>query len=314
VINAYTGAFAAFPGTSGDSIYRLCQVRASDLSAVTYPGAQYFMEGLYVGTDDAASGNSGNNATYKRVLLSGAANLSLTGPAYMGIPAIRAWRDHGLGANVPDLSVTVASVDVPGEGRFYYANKVRDLGNGTWRYEYAVYNLSSDRSGGSFSVPVPTGAVITNIGFNAPFYHSGELYSNSPWVNTCGTTGTLCWNSPQTYAQNINTNALRWGTMYNFWFDANAAPTSGNATLGLFKPGTPGSVSFAVQVPVGAPCYPNCDNSVEPPVINVQDFTCFLQRYAAGDSYANRDNSNVPPMLNVQDFTCFLQMYSAGCP
>jgi hypothetical protein len=63
-----------------------------------------------------------------------------------------------------------------------------------------------------------------------------------------------------------------------------------------------------------APCYANCDTSTSPPILNVQDFTCFLQRYAAGESYANCDNSTTEPTLNVQDFTCFLQQYAAGCP
>jgi WD40 repeat protein len=61
-------------------------------------------------------------------------------------------------------------------------------------------------------------------------------------------------------------------------------------------------------------CYPNCDNSTAAPVLNVQDFTCFLQRYAAGDTYANCDASTTAPVLNVQDFTCFLQRYAGGCP
>jgi uncharacterized membrane protein len=63
-----------------------------------------------------------------------------------------------------------------------------------------------------------------------------------------------------------------------------------------------------------ASCYANCDASTAPPVLNVQDFTCFLQRYAAGESYANCDQSTASPVLNVQDFTCFLQQYAAGCP
>jgi hypothetical protein len=61
-------------------------------------------------------------------------------------------------------------------------------------------------------------------------------------------------------------------------------------------------------------CYANCDNSTATPVLNVADFTCFLQRYAAGESYANCDNSTAAPVLNVADFTCFLQRYAAGCP
>ena len=61
-------------------------------------------------------------------------------------------------------------------------------------------------------------------------------------------------------------------------------------------------------------CYANCDQSTTPPVLNVADFTCFLQRYAAAEPYANCDNSTTPPVLNVADFTCFLQSYAAGCP
>jgi hypothetical protein len=65
--------------------------------------------------------------------------------------------------------------------------------------------------------------------------------------------------------------------------------------------------------PAGAACYANCDHSTTPPVLNVADFTCFLQKFAAADPYANCDNSTIPPVLNVADFTCFLQKYAAGC-
>jgi glucose/arabinose dehydrogenase len=61
-------------------------------------------------------------------------------------------------------------------------------------------------------------------------------------------------------------------------------------------------------------CYANCDASTTAPVLNVQDFTCFLTKYAAGDQAANCDASTAPPTLNVQDFTCFLTKYAGGCP
>ena len=61
-------------------------------------------------------------------------------------------------------------------------------------------------------------------------------------------------------------------------------------------------------------CYANCDGSTAAPVLNVADFTCFLQKYTAGDAYANCDGSTTIPVLNVADFTCFLQKYTAGCP
>jgi hypothetical protein len=78
-----------------------------------------------------------------------------------------------------------------------------------------------------------------------------------------------------------------------------------------------GTARGAIALQVGqvqVSCYANCDGSTTLPILNVQDFTCFLQRYAAGDTYANCDQSTTAPVLNVQDFTCFLQQYAAGCP
>jgi hypothetical protein len=61
-------------------------------------------------------------------------------------------------------------------------------------------------------------------------------------------------------------------------------------------------------------CYANCDHSTQSPLLNVGDFTCFLQRFAEGRLYANCDGSHTLPALNVADFTCFLQRFAAGCP
>jgi hypothetical protein len=60
-------------------------------------------------------------------------------------------------------------------------------------------------------------------------------------------------------------------------------------------------------------CYPNCDASTTPPILNVTDFVCFLNHFAAGDAYANCDHSTSPPVLNVLDFVCFLNAFAAGC-
>jgi hypothetical protein len=62
------------------------------------------------------------------------------------------------------------------------------------------------------------------------------------------------------------------------------------------------------------PCYANCDASSTPPILNVADFSCYLNRFAAGDSRANCDQSTTPPVLNVADFACFLNRFAAGCP
>lgn len=63
----------------------------------------------------------------------------------------------------------------------------------------------------------------------------------------------------------------------------------------------------------GPVCYPNCDSSTTLPCLNVQDFQCFLNSFASGQSYANCDASTTPPVLNVQDFQCFLNSFSTGC-
>ncbi|MFN0131525.1 MAG: hypothetical protein ACKVW3_03180, partial [Phycisphaerales bacterium] len=69
-------------------------------------------------------------------------------------------------------------------------------------------------------------------------------------------------------------------------------------------------------------CYANCDGSVIAPTLNVNDFACFQNRFAAASSlpaaqqltdYANCDQSTIPPVLNVNDFTCFLNKFAAGC-
>ncbi len=72
------------------------------------------------------------------------------------------------------------------------------------------------------------------------------------------------------------------------------------------------SGGFWVAAAAGT-CYPNCDASTTVPALNVNDFVCFLNRFAAGDPYANCDNSTTAPTLNVNDFICFLNAFAAGC-
>ena len=62
-----------------------------------------------------------------------------------------------------------------------------------------------------------------------------------------------------------------------------------------------------------AGCYANCDGSTAAPCLNVLDFGCFLNRFAAGDTLANCDGSTSQPVLNVLDFGCYLNRFAAGC-
>ncbi|MFN0130964.1 MAG: GC-type dockerin domain-anchored protein [Phycisphaerales bacterium] len=70
--------------------------------------------------------------------------------------------------------------------------------------------------------------------------------------------------------------------------------------------------AFLIEVPQAA-CYANCDSSTAPPILNVNDFICFQNLFAASSTVANCDGSTTPPILNVNDFTCFLNAFAAGC-
>jgi len=244
-VNAQTGENLGSTGTSTNALSKRLQIAESDLGA---PGDLYFIEGVYVAADDVLAGNSLNNASYKRVNLSlPSYDLTVTGTMNTYIPAIQAWADHGLGAGIPDPAVEVITADIPGEGRFYVASKVTDLG-GTWRYDYAIFNLNSHRSADTFSVPIPVGASVTAIGFHDVDYHSGEPLDPTDWSGVAGATS-VTWASPADFATDPNTNALRFGTMYNYWFESDSAPGSVSATIGIFRPGTPDSIDVVVAGP-----------------------------------------------------------------
>jgi hypothetical protein len=81
------------------------------------------------------------------------------------------------------------------------------------------------------------------------------------------------------------------------------------------SPGVGGGVAAKAAAWVGCPnCYANCDLSTAGPKLNIADFVCFLQKFAANDPYANCDNSSAAPAINIADFQCFLQKFAAGCP
>lgn len=251
-VNAFTGEFPVpFSEPDGGSFNTLSGrvvVDTDDVTPALNAGALYFIEGQYVTQDDAAWGNAVNNASHRKVTVGGSLSLSFDGPTHEALPAIYAW-------NTEDPTVTVRRVDVPSEGSFFIAYKVSDNGNGTWRYEYALFNLNSHRSARSFAIPIEADTVVSNVGFHDVDSHSGEPYDLTDWTMTVdGGAGWITW-STDDFATNENANALRWGTMYNFWFDADAAPQGGGAQIGLFRTGSPGSIEESVLAPSAGTSY-----------------------------------------------------------
>lgn len=241
-INAATGAFPYPPSmtANGAGNSGRLQVRRDDVDPALNPGALYFAEFHYVAADDAAAGNNDNNASYRHIDIESDLEVSFPEATFQTRPAIHAW-------GAQDASVKINSYDIPNDGRIWVGYRSSDNGDGTWRYEYAVQNLNSDRSVGAFTIAMSATPNLTNVGFHDVDYHSGEPFSGDDWDATLAA-DEIAWQT-QTFTENPNANALRWGTLYNFRFDADTGPTIGTATLGLFKPGTPDAIVATVVVP-----------------------------------------------------------------
>ena len=261
-VNPFTGVFPSNPdpnnhaGHNHTGTSHRVTVATSDLIPAQNPGATYFAEADYISPTEytwcqAHPGqcNMYNNVSYRPFTVSGGPTTFTFGAAGLTVrmqPAIQTWASTG---------ATVAQVEPdPGnDGIWFMGYKVTNPSAGVWHYEYALSNENLDRAIQSFSVPVG-GAHISNIGFHAPpqepawpndgtFNNQG--YSSAPWaVDQSG--GSITW-STETFATNQNANAIRFGTLYNFRFDADQPPQTANATVGYFKTGSPMTVE--IQAP-----------------------------------------------------------------
>lgn len=236
-INPWTG-YWSYQGSNfqrgirpEDSVDRLCQVYDADLDPAQNQGAEYFAEGYYAILDDI---NLLNSASWKPVTPNGqpggnwtfGMSGSGTRPTDGFALATGAW---------PGARITMFAQEIPviefesPDGRSFLGAKVTDNGDGTWHYEYALLNADMDRKVGSFTVPLPEGTDVTNIDFHA-VESRNEGYPNTEWTVDLQS-NSITWSTDD--------NPIRWGTMYNFRFDADKGPDDGEIILGHFEPGTP---------------------------------------------------------------------------
>jgi hypothetical protein len=232
----------------------------SDLSTSQNPGATYYAEGQYITPHEYAhcqanptQCNMYNNVSYRRYNVVGTGSpfsFSPVGATVRTKPAIAAWTG----------STQIEIRPAPGvDGIGTLAYKVTNPSPGVWHYEYAIYNQNIDRGIVSFSVPIGSGVTLTNVGFHAPPQHPGWSgdgtfnnlgFSSTPWTSS-QVGGAITW-ATESFAQNQNANAIRWGTLYNFRFDSNRPPTNVNATIGFFKTGNPMNVQVQGPQPAAA--------------------------------------------------------------
>jgi hypothetical protein len=262
-VNPFTGVFPSNPdpnnhaGHNHTGTSHRVTVATSDLIPAQNPGASYFAEADYISPTEYTwcqahpdQCNMFNNVSYKKFTVSGGPTnfiFNQAGNTVRTQPAIQAWADAG-------ATVSQVEPDPGNDGVWFMGYRVTNPSAGVWHYEYALFNMNLDRSIQSFSVPLGAGVNVSNLGFHAPpqepgWSNDGTLnnqgYSSTPW-DVDQQTSSITW-STETFATNQNANAIRFGTLYNFRFDADAPPQTANATVGYFKAGSPMTVE--IQAP-----------------------------------------------------------------
>ena len=301
-VNPFTGNFPSgihandHTGHSHNVTSHRILVETSDLIPAQNQGATYFAEAQYVVPHEytwcqthPGECNMFNNVSYQQQSVSGGPtnfNFSPLGATVREQPAIEAWT----GAVVSDP----IEPDPGNDGIFFVAYKVTGPDAGVWHYEYAVYNENLDRGIQSFEVVFPFFPPGTfNGGFHAPpqhpgFPHDGTQgdagYSSTPWIFT-DNFQSVTWNC-ETFAQNQNANAIRFGTLYNFRFDSNAPPSGSTANVGFFKTGSP--ISVAVMAPFMSDATPTPPPSPTPTVTPTPTAHLRPTATATATSTANR--------------------------
>lgn len=307
--NASSGAFPfpqSLPGASG-AIARRLQFRTADVDPQRDGGDAYFIELIVVAPDDATSGNGANNVSHRRCVFTGSGeswNAAVSGATTRESPAVAAWASL-------DAGVQLLPVDVPGDGRFVLAARVVRTSQQSWSYEYALLNQNSHASAASLAVPADDGVTLSGIGFHDVDYHSGDgatyptNYDAADWAVT-RETDRIRWNT-QADGENANANALRWGTLYNFRFVADAPPSPASAAVGLYRG------SGTVSIP-GVPSPASCAGDLNRDrVVDLTDLAVLLAHF--GGDGATREDGDLSRdgRVDLTDLAILLSRFGVAC-
>jgi hypothetical protein len=300
-VNPYTGVFQyPFHSAPMDNNTLGRRIRIADSDLTTDSSVRYFAEGQYVTRDDALAGNGGNNASYREIRYFASGQFAFLGSTVRTKPAIEAWK-------AVDSNVLLDIVEPANDGRFYIASRAYDNGDGTWDYEYAVFNLNNDAAAASFAVPVGN-APISSTRFKDINYHTndginGVTQDATDW-NSVFRDGDMVW---ELVDNGANSNALRWGTMYNFGFTSSAEPEETDATIGFFK--NSGSITARVVAPRGCELVADTDGNN---VINFLDLNTVLSEFGqSGKGLAGDVNGD--GVVSFLDLNAVLSEFGLDC-
>ncbi len=122
------------------------------------------------------------------------------------------------------------------EGQFAVAVKVIDLGNGLFRYNYAVENYEVDPQFSQFRIPMLDSPLVTDFVFSDPDDNVTNDWSFNLINNELQVTGSA-------------TNEQDWGMLFSFSFTAPSPPVEGVMTIDIANPNATNTVSSVVLVP-----------------------------------------------------------------
>ncbi len=197
-------------------------VQESDLADDT---ASYYFSAWYLVRDDIDIFNTmgyrkinpvfgGNNWTFS--FQTGLAN---------GSP-LDAWIPSGTNEETQNNAVLARGL---GQGNLQLAVNVADLGDGYFRYDYALMNHDFDQGLDGFSIPIPAGASVRSTSFR-----DIDQDGANDWQVSIAT-DSVTWTMPDA------TSFQPWGVVFNFSLEANTAPLVANAVMdvvGKFRPET----------------------------------------------------------------------------
>jgi hypothetical protein len=198
-------------GSTEDQLQHRLVASDAELSTA---GANYYFASWYVVRDDV---NIFNSMGWRRIVptLSGTTwNFALP-TAYRQGSALDAWVDP---ATPTPTRLNVTYKD-PTAGTVQIAVTATDIGNGKFRYVYAVQNHDFDPKISAIVIPISEGVIVEQ-----PKFNDGDEDASNNWLLDPGV-GQISFAAPTVAAR------LSWGRMHTFSFIANGPPARGVVRL-----------------------------------------------------------------------------------
>lgn len=178
--------------------------------------SQYIVEGMAEAGRDDVIGSQPFGASWNGMRWI----LTPTGALLEGT-VLQRWPNATLGSNTNGQD----------DGRVFVAVEVTGPVEGFYRYEYALHNRDNARGVGALRVPVCANALVRNVGFR-----DLDRQPENDWTIE---------KRAQELVFATGDAPLHWNTIFNYWFESDAAPEETGLTLTAFGPG-PGASEFTV--------------------------------------------------------------------